>query len=155
VRDSIKIGWKLTLAAAIAIAAEVIAYIASAAAGTTHGDLMTRRLRQSWRFHAVLLAIPLCGCMNDYLPQFGPLPADQTSTILPFVRDGITTRAECIARLGETPDVYDHGRTLIYQNLNYGVATGPTDLVLSFDAQGMLRRHALVRKPQYIFTSNT
>ena len=107
-----------------------------------------------WRLAPALLALSLGGCSAGNLPKFGPLPREETSRVLPFLRDGVTSRAECLARFGEPKRVFDHGTILIYGSANYGVPIGFTELVLAFDAQGVLRRHALILEPRYNFISD-
>ena len=114
---------------------------------------------------AILAAAALLlsgGCASGPPPEFGALAPETAAERLPFLRDGITSKAECLARLGAATAEYDHDRTLIYEIEGY--APGPKttldssrgnnprwdckyDLVLSFDEAGVLRRHTLVQKP--------
>jgi hypothetical protein len=98
------------------------------------------------------------GCAST--AEFAALPPSTANQRIPFLSDGITTKAECLARLGY-PSIDDQANTLVYEV--YGSANGAVsqlrssgdlegadrryDLVLTFDAQGILRRHTLVQKP--------
>ena len=113
-----------------------------------------RRLSHPRIGFACLLALVLGGCASDKMPKFGPLAPDATNQLLPFLRDGVTTKAECVARLGEAPFVYCKGTALIYRMVYGQVVDNPSgfsfhELVLVFDENGLLRRHALVQKPGY------
>ena len=102
-------------------------------------------------------------------PEFGPRPAHETAAKLPFLRDGITTQAEVLARLGSPVHRMSKDRTWFYPfvltrdggllqsgfgRLNVvGVPEMREDrrywyeLVLTFDASERLVRHTLVEKP--------
>jgi len=115
-------------------------------------------------------ALLLVGCASrSYAPVFGPRPAAETAQRLPFLRDGITTRAECAARLGLAQAEFEEGRIWVYaftatanggarqrgsvdgaligQPSDFTDTAHPYDLVLTFGADGRLTRHTLVEKP--------
>lgn len=114
---------------------------------------------------AILASVALLlsgGCASGPPPEFGPLTPETAAERLPFLRDGITSKAECLARLGAATAEYDHDHTLIYVIEGYTPGTKTTldssrgknprwdcnyDLVLSFDEAGVLCRHTLVQKP--------
>jgi hypothetical protein len=56
--------------------------------------------------------------------------------------------ADCIARFGNMVSVYDGGSTYVYSNVNFGPSIGFNQVVLCFDAQGVLSRHAIVLTPR-------
>lgn len=75
--------------------------------------------------------------------------------LLDFLRDGTTTRAEVHLRLGEPSSQYEQDRVLAYRlakdaggfavvRPQPGWAGVSHNLMLAFDADGVLRRHALV-----------
>lgn len=76
--------------------------------------------------------------------------------LLDFLQDGKTTKEEVFLHLAEPSSTYEDGRIFTYRlNEDEGGYTikgakgtrwsGKYSLVLSFDANGVLRRHALVR----------
>jgi hypothetical protein len=90
-------------------------------------------------------------------------PAEWAETPFAFLVDGGTTRTEAVLRLGAPSAVLEQGRVLTYaytrdgalwcrsgriRFLNRGARVYPggavQELVLAFDAQGLLSRHSLV-----------
>jgi hypothetical protein len=122
---------------------------------------MIRALKPSWRFSGALLASLLGGCVQE-TPKYGPIAPEAASAILPFLRDGITTRAECLARLGDPSFAYDNDTTLVYLSENgfhagvplplsqtpWSSAWPTASLVLAFDEHAVLRRHEIVERPR-------
>jgi hypothetical protein len=100
---------------------------------------------------AGLVLVALMGCLSIVKPM-----GDETaSQWIPFIRDGTTTLEEVRNRMGEPSDTYEDGRVLIYWMCEEGkrlrsgkdCKTGHTfNLVLVFEADGVLERHSLVEK---------
>lgn len=76
--------------------------------------------------------------------------------LLTFLQDGVTTREDVYMKLAEPSAVWEDGRILTYQldHNHQGYVpmrrretawTAKYSLVLSFDKQGILLRHSLVR----------
>ena len=121
----------------------------------------TNAKKTTWRLASVVLGLLLLGGCATTHPEFGAIAPEATAERMPFLRDGVTTRVECLARLGPARAAYEEDNSLVY--VIYGSATGQVsqqffmsgdmqqadrhyDLVLSFDAQGVLRRHTLMQK---------
>lgn len=100
------------------------------------------------------LALLLSGCATPPATQPLGAPVD-----LAFIRDGVTTQVECVQHLGapsKTIATTARGEVLTYwigrdpsglRAVASWVAFEPVrySLVLSFDAEGVLVRHALVK----------
>ena len=117
-------------------------------------------------FALVLIGLATgCATSSEQAPVFGPRPPAETLERLPFLRNQITTQAECEARLGPPAAVFGSDRTWGYVfvgtksgGLRLGSADNdqPADLtdtrhkdglVLTFDADGRLTRLTLIEKP--------
>ena len=122
---------------------------------------------------ALIIAVfALAGCATTKgpPPEFGPRLTGETAARLPFLRDGITTEEEIVARLGSPAGRLQEYRTWFYtfvqtedgglrqSAVHYGSLLGVPEerddqryrfqLVLTFDANGRLVRHTLVEKPE-------
>jgi len=95
----------------------------------------------------LLLAAFLAGCASAPIGQGG---------LLDFIQDGQTTKEDVLLKLGEPNALYEESRILTYrlsQDEKGWILLGPTkgwgeafvNLVLVFDAQGVLRRHSQVK----------
>lgn len=95
----------------------------------------------------VFLAAFLAGCVS--------VPVGQ-GDLLDFIHDGQTTKEDVLLKLGEPNALYEESRILTYrlsQDEKGWILLGPTkgwgeafvNLVLVFDAQGVLRRHSQVK----------
>lgn len=82
-------------------------------------------------------------------------PQQGQSDLLDFLQDGNTRREEVQMRLGEPNAMYEGNRIVAYRlrrdQAGYVLVKGGSDwqevrynLMLAFDAQGVLRRHTLV-----------
>jgi len=107
---------------------------------------MTKTIKASRRAIVILLGL-LAACAS--YPPGDP-------QLLTFLQDGVTTREDVYLKLAEPSAVWEGGRILTYQldHNNQGYVpmrrreaawTAKYSLVLSFDQQGILRRHSLVR----------
>jgi hypothetical protein len=78
--------------------------------------------------------------------------------LLDFIEDGKTSREETYLSLGEPSSIYEEERILCFRlgqdergyfivgkGLGWGWAGIKTSLIMVFDDQGVLRRHALVQ----------
>jgi hypothetical protein len=147
-------GWWLTLVAAVVFTADFgMTLIPPRPAWR---QTMTHSLSQGLLLDVAALVVLLGGCVAQEPPRYGPITPEATSARLPFLRDGITSKAECIARLGDPSFVYDNGATIVYvsqTNCYEGVPLPLTQtpwssasLVLGFDEQGVLRQHAIIER---------
>ena len=101
------------------------------------------------RLAAVLAIVSLASCASP------PPPAQDliASGALGFLSDGATTREQATLRLGIPARTFEGDRIAIYRmgwgeegELRSVNTTGSYDLVLVFDASGVLVRHGLVEK---------
>lgn len=72
------------------------------------------RQRHGYQLAALVLPGLLAACATGPPPAFGPRPDAEVRERLPFLREGLTTRAEVEARLGEPDGRFDDGATLTY-----------------------------------------
>lgn len=113
-------------------------------------------MKRSTSVLAPLAAVVLmAGCATPQPPGVSPDPA-----LVAFLNDGVTRRAEVLARLGEPSTVFERDCILTYRiagdpergfwirerggQANVGWIGVNHSLVLVFDEQGLLQRHSLV-----------
>ena len=115
------------------------------------------------RVAIILFLIVISGCTAT--PTTRIIEDQPNSNQMPFIRDGITVRAEVHAQLGEPASTYEDERIVTYwlekdeaeelvvantRHLKKGRSesimeeVGLYDLVLVFDSNGVLERHSFV-----------